>query len=264
MTRVFTLIILVFTGIHAKAQYLTLINNTGCKLKFTVFGSLQTPCGEECSFNGTVNSSQQIVWKKPSEARWDKTGETIYWRAFALRYDNAPVIGNCNEKPPFSGVIPIPGCKDVEYSWNVDEEGNIVVTLSAVSIPKNITKWQIRPEAGEGGVNVVITPMLEVSSFIDVSENEPWLAQNSFRVRTNQKFIVSARPKQREANAARVTLAVDKNALYNNYNVCSSLPISGNSRVVTINCFSGTDQKFNVLYSDTSAKPQLLFTATEP
>jgi hypothetical protein len=232
----------VFDG---RAQSLTIVNNSYCKLNYQLYGSLNTPCGNECSVKGTIASKKTQTWKSSSAIKWDCTTEVVFWRAFALNYIGAEKIGNCSNAAPFSGVIQAGNCySDVEYSWNVEEEtGDITIVISPVVFPKKIFSLKLEPSAIQGGVNVLIIPMLEISNYIELGNDARWSSNESFRVRTNQRFIANILP-AKKGQQIHATLVADTSGSYSKVNVCSYLPLNETQQYGTLHCYCGTDQKF--------------------
>lgn len=105
---------------------------------------------------------------------------------------------------------------------------------------------------------------MDISHYIDVSSDEKWMHKDVFRVRTNQKFITSVHPLNANYKGKMPLLATDKANLYNGYDPCIEMPVSGSGKMVAMNCFCGTDQLFNVVYDAAAAQVPMLYTVTEP
>lgn len=261
----FITIIFILTRGITVAQPLTIVNNTHCKLHYSLSGSLGTPCGYECVVSGIIGSNKTIHYNNTGEINWPCNADIYYWRAFTLSYEGAAKIGNCNSGPPFSGTIVINTCnQEIEYAWNMDDNGDITVVISPVIIPRRKSSWALNMETIQGGVTFIVHPVMDISSYIDVSSDEKWMPEESFRIRTNQKFITTVYPANKEYRGDMPVLATDKSNLYNGSDVCAYQSLAGNKQLVSLTCFCGTDQVFNVTYNDHTFKVPMLYTVTEP
>lgn len=229
---------------------MAIVNNTYCELRYNLGGSLNSPCGEAVYVHGSIPPQTTIRWPGPEAVDWNRNATQIYWRSFSMDYEGANVTGRCTGLPAYSPVIYLPECKtDISYHWENDAAGNVVVTITAVSlrIPPNVSRniWRFPPK---GGTAVIINPMLEAEA-----------DGNLLIVKTNQGFLAGGYT--RHGKAATGVIITPAGQFTGNA-ACRRISLGPAVQQVITGCFCGMEQVFN-LRETGGGNEKTIFTVTQ-
>jgi hypothetical protein len=172
------IVLLLLAAGKAGAQSLSVVNHTGCSLRFAVGVAAGNPCGSVCYREERLPPLTTIKWPATQMTDWGCDTTRLYWHSFYLAQDHQTKIGQCNL--PASATVTTTTCGTaLTLSWRVTKEGYIEVSIDSTgnkAIPTKAEK--LYPARGGTAlfINTVLAAGLEAPKTLTVQTNTGCIA----------------------------------------------------------------------------------------
>jgi hypothetical protein len=145
------IVLLLLAAGKAGAQSLSVVNHTGCSLRFAVGVAAGNPCGSVCYREERLPPLTTIKWPATQMTDWGCDTTRLYWHSFYLAQDHQTKIGQCNL--PASATVTTTTCGTaLTLSWRVTKEGYIEVSIDSTgnkAIPTKAEKLYYTYQSGK-------------------------------------------------------------------------------------------------------------------